>query len=393
MPSLPQQQAEQETLIQFCVGCGNPQNPSTPTMYWSSTAGRQVHICHRCYTISVWQCPGCNYHITRNLHSIDTRVLNVREALNAQETSWYATDDTQQTLCDFCTYSCDSCEARYEYEDNQLECCEEADHRGWIHNYSYRPTYKFYREIGDNTSCTNSRTPVLNRLYMGFEIEVAKVASHMNEFYRLAPENYDEPRFTYAKDDASIGANGAEFVTMPATLKAFEIMFPWETFERLHELGARAWAYDSCGMHIHVSRSAFSPSHLYKFMKFQLMNDALCIAYAGRESNFANWYNNTMEEVKSKTSQYCKTYTYGERYSAINVTPRTTIELRYFKSNITKEGILRNAQWVDAIYEYTKIMHITTPRLNRWNYEPFIEFLNNQPKYNLAAKYVERVWE
>jgi hypothetical protein len=128
-------------------------------------------------------------------------------------------------------------------------------------------------------------------------------------------------------------------------------------------------------------------------MKFQLMNDALCIAYAGRESNFANWYNDTMEEVKSKTSQYCKTYTYGERYSAINVTPRTTIELRYFKSNINKEGILRNAQWVDAIYEYTKIMNITTPRLNRWNYEPFIEFLNNQPKYNLAAKYVERVWE
>jgi hypothetical protein len=227
---------------------------------------------------------------------------------------------------------------------------------------------------------------------MGLEIEVAKAFYYMTEFYHKSSENYEDPRFIYAKEDASIGSDGVEFVTMPATLKAIETMFPWESFERLQQLGARAWGYDRCGMHIHVSRSAFSPSHLYKFMKFQLMNDTLCIAYAGRESGFAHWYNSTMEDVKSKTSQYCKTSTYGERYSAINITPRATIELRYFRSNITKEGILRNVQWVDAIYEYTKTMNITTPRLNRWNYEPFFEFLNNQPKYNLAAKYVERVW-
>jgi len=151
---------------------------------------------------------------------------------------------------------------------------------------------------------------------------------------------------------------------------------------------------NSCGTHIHVSRSAFSPSHLYKFMKFQLMNDTFCIAYAGRESNFAQWMNGSMEDMRNYPSKYVKHGdAYNDRYSAINALNRNTIELRYFRSNITKDGIMRNAQWVDAIFNYTKTMDIRGPRLNRWNYEPFVEFVNNQPKYSLVSEYIERVWE
>jgi hypothetical protein len=180
---------------------------------------------------------------------------------------------------------------------------------------------------------------------------------------------------------------------MPATLAAFEYRFPWEAFEWMHANGGRGWAYEYCGMHIHVSRSAFSPSHLYKFMKFQSSNDTICSEFAGRDYNsFARWDNESMEKIRLNTKEYLNGAAYAERYSAINVTPRNTIELRYFRSNITKEGILRNAQWVNAIYEYTKQMNIAVPRLNRWNYEPFIEFLEHKPRYSLAFEHLGKVW-
>jgi hypothetical protein len=322
-------------------------------------------------------------HLPRRGHS--SRSIN--QAIDAQiYVSYGQAQDSENYVCSDCWYTCSECDTIWEYEDNMLECC--VDSRK-IHNYSYRPTYKFYDM--QNSSLVSSYYPKPNRIYMGFEIELVRASRLVDSFYANANENFDDPRFMYLKEDASISEQGVEFVTMPATLDAFELRFPWEAFDNLYKGGARGWGYESCGMYIHVNRSAFMPSHLYKFMKFQIENYDKCISFSGRHSFFGQWDNETMGEMGEDTGKFCKGYVSAERYSAINVTARTTIELRYFRSNITKDGIIRNAQWVDAIYEYTKQMSIIAPRAERWSWRKFTEFVKDNSRYSVMYEYLRRI--
>lgn len=377
--------AEPIAMMEACSNCSRIVNTQAMNLAWNSSNYR---ICDHCFNLYIQTCVTCGARCAYDPLSL----INVSMGLSEYAYAYQA-DDTSETICNDCSYMCSNCDCVYQYEDNYNECCEER-HRtsSVVHDYGYRPAYEFLSVIPGTQTIRRTMRPGRYKLYMGFEIELANARNLMGEFYDKSYESFENPRFIYAKLDASIGTNGVEFVTMPATLDAFNMTFPWETFKYMHSMGARGWAYESCGMHIHVSRTAFTPSHLYKFMKFHSMNDSLCIEFAGRNSGFARWDNDSMEQIRHNTKEYLGAGSYAERYSAINVLPRSTIELRYFRSNINKNGILRNAQWVDAIYEYTKQMNITVPRLNRWNYEPFLEFMEQKPKYSLALEQVRKVW-
>ena len=377
--------AEPIAMMQQCNNCLRIVNTQAMNASRNSSSYR---ICNDCFNVYIQTCATCGSPCAYDTLSLVCVNMGISRYALA-----YEADDTSETICHDCSYTCTNCDSVYQYEDSYNECCEER-HNGssWIHDYSYRPKYEVLSGIPGTQTIRKNVRPHMYKLYMGFEIELAHTRNLMENFYYKSNELFENPRFIYAKSDASIGPNGVEFVTMPATLDAFAMQFPWETFEWMHSMGARGWAYESCGMHIHVSRTAFTPSHLYKFMKFQSANDSLCIEFAGRDSGFARWDNDSMEKIRLNTKEFLGAGSYAERYSAINILPRNTVELRYFRSNINKNGILRNAQWVDAIYEYTKQMNITVPRLNRWNYEPFIKFMEQKPEYSLALEQVRKVW-
>jgi hypothetical protein len=44
----------------------------------------------------------------------------------------------------------------------------------------------------------------------------------------------------------------------------------------------------------------------------------------------------------------------GDRYVAINFQNHATVELRYFKGNILRAAILKNVEYVQSLYDYTK---------------------------------------
>lgn len=368
---------ETEEEVILCSNCGS-EDADTYQSYGSES---NIYYCHHCFDEATTSCNSCG---TLMINMTATREYQrVGSIVGASNRDYAETEDTGNLLCDRCWSYCENCESVYEYEDNMCSCCNEQN----IHNYSYRPVYKFYDSIGGLVVA--DRYPKMGKLYMGLEIELEKVLYEMDTFYRVSGEKYEPPTFMYAKHDGSLDDEGVEFVTMPATIDAIEKRFPWEAFEALHKAGARGWGYQSCGMHIHLSRTAFLPSHLYKFMKFQLVNYNQCIRFAGRVSDFAWWDNDTMMQMRRKTSEYCKGYTYGERYSAINNSPRNTIELRYFRSNILKDGIMRNVQWVQAIYDYTKQMNISVFKQNRWEFDKFVSFVQDNG-YTFVSDYMER---
>ena len=385
---------ETQATTHVCVGC-RQEFAIPPETNWRFTdpinhVGRmspngEVFACWSCLDLAVHQCENCDNQVRRD-HS--QRFDELARHWDLDSISYInRTIDEGMDLCQDCAYYCVDCDRAYTYQSNAQECCLEGT--SYIHNYSFRPLYKFSETTAGGAVLTTARSKP-GVMYIGFEIEVEQVVRHLASFYDVSGEDAGSPRFIYIKSDGSLSSHGAEFVTMPATVDAFEKLFPWDAFSTLHSLGARAWAYSSCGMHIHVARSAFTPSHLYKFMKFQLENDAKCISYAGRESDFAEWGNETMDDMKRKPSKYCKEPVSAERYSAINVLPRTTIELRYFRSNILKDGIMRNALWVEALYEYTKTMNLRVSRYSRWSWTPFSEFVSSNPRYQLVLSHMER---
>jgi hypothetical protein len=145
-------------------------------------------------------------------------------------------------------------------------------------------------------------------------------------------------------------------------------------------------------MHVHVSRSAFTASHLWKFIKWQTENWEQCVQFAGRMSQqWASWNNETMDVCRTNTSKAVKGRGYADwnnRYSAINIIPHQTVELRYFRPNLNKDGILRVIEFIQAIYDYTKQMSYSDVFNRRYNFELFKSFMEEKDKYQYALNYI-----
>ena len=294
--------------------------------------------------------------------------------------------DDDMMYCDGCVYYCVDCGSAYSNSQDSSECCY-GESSGVVNNYSYRPVFYYYR-IENNEVIASPQLPGL--LYMGVEIEINKFEPIAEEF--LDGMSRESREFIYLKEDGSIGPDGAELVTMPATIDAFKKIFPFDELDWARSMGARSFHYSNCGFHIHVARSAFTSTHMWKFVKFQLANPALCQRVAQRdESSYASWYYEESERrslpdyVKGKKSN-------GRRYLAINFQNRATVELRYFKGNILRSAIMKNLEFVQSIYDYTKPLSaahvmcgaLTEEAYNDWlfsengdNYPNLVHFLKN----------------
>lgn len=392
----------QETLPLTCYNCmalrppGDSDNGITGSYRrWRYTGDggpgyvdHDAYLCAQCCIDLVQNCESCCESFMVHTH----RDNSALEQLLGVSSEIFRTDDMHEWLCGDCSYWCE-CGNSYSTESAMLECCGQDREEVWLHNYGYRPyNMRFHRLVSPTLHMSDSEA-VPGVLYMGMEIEVEKCRHLLQEFYDIAREDMHNPSRIYVKSDGSLSTAGAEFVTMPMTLDAIKLLFPWHAFTWLQEKGARAWAYNNCGMHIHVSRSAFTPSHMYRFLRWQLENSNTCIKFAGRDSNWSRWDNNAMLEMKESTAKYSKQSTYLDRYSALNVGPRDTVELRYFKSNILMKGILRNVEWVDAIYNYTRnIPFFSIRHRDGFHIDGFREFLeNNATKYENALNHLNLV--
>lgn len=321
-------------------------------------------ICWDCHSEYFVDCESCNNLMLNYGNFPDpnnprrSSLLSLRDQLGFASSYFVTTADDNLLVCEDCNSSCDGCGESYSSYDNAQDCCYEGDEERassmYVHNYSYRPLVKFFTHyLGVNTT-TNRATPGV--LYMGMEIEVEKMMAHADEFYSSLTTKQEQ--FVYMKTDGSLSYNGVEIVTMPGTLDAISTLFPFEALDAARNRGARSFYYSSCGFHIHVSRSAFSPTHMWKFVKFQMNNPSLCQKVGQREnSSYAHWnyhYRDRFNMGDGLPSMVKGKSQNGDRYVAINFQNHATVELRYFKGNILKAAILKNVEYVQSMYDYTK---------------------------------------
>lgn len=257
--------------------------------------------------------------------------------------------------CEYCydnnVYNCDECGDQY-WDADGHDC--ETD-EGVIHSYSYRPSPYFFGK---------------GQYHLGFELEVEARNESRYAGAEIAQDILGS--HAYMKDDGSL-SDGFEIVTHPHTLSDYQTDFNWEFTSKLQRQGFRSWNTSTCGLHVHVSRTAFgtgeSPwgrsdrdqiilkrqAHELRFMKLIYDNQRQVERIAGRSGNTYATFGD-----RGKLVQKVK---FGEqsngRYSAINTENDATLEVRVFKGSLRKERVLSALEFVAASVEYTRDLKVT----------------------------------
>ena len=335
-------------------------NHSVEITYWIGERENKAraHNRNRCREL----CNHCNNYVGRNglANTPDGRMCQGCWSTHDDFNEWF-----QCTHCDdFVDFSqrcrfnggafCDDC------YNNNVESCDDCDETFWgddghycseahavIKDYSYRPDSFTFHGTG--------------KLFMGFELEVeVQYDASRSEGAEYANGKLGEGHRGYCKYDGSL-EDGFEIVTQPHTLEEYNSNFPWELIEGLRNQGFRSWNTSTCGLHIHVSRSAFgttrtsSMAHQIRFTKLFYDNQIIVSRLAGRSnSRWASFAD------KGNLPAKIKGETYGEgHYSAINTENEDTLEIRIFRGSLNVTRVRASLELVHSAVEYTRDLKVS----------------------------------
>ena len=318
-------------LFEICNDCGC--KFLRDEMFWIE--GYNHYVCEDCYDDYI-NCANCGGLVRRS--------------------DAYSSEDGD--ICEYCAdyhYTCcDVCGARvhndvihYDEDEDMYYCNECYDgHETIIHSYhhSHNNETKFYGGIDNGTT-----------LFMGIELEVDEGDDRddtAREMYDCMPDG-----FITMENDGSLDY-GFENITQPATLEYHtSIRTNYEDmFQIAKDNGFRSHNTSTCGYHIHFNRSFFEDKEdeciaklLYLVEKFW---DELVKFSRRNYANLDRWakkYDKTPDEVVDDMKSHNL-----DRYHAINLTNRKTIEFRMFRGTLKSETFFATLQLVDTIVRYVK---------------------------------------
>lgn len=263
--------------------------------------------------------------------------------------------------------------------------------------YSYRPDFyyvdyidgKYYSTYtegssGDYAYCSehdvpNHRCTSWHReygLFMGLELELIardkreqSNVGPMQLFQRTLetfhPNDYRKmshdvaPQLMYIKRDGSLPeSTGAEFISQPMSMRAWQNA-P-KTFWYMTEQNYKAHSVGGVGIHIHIPWDAFTEQHGYTFLSalqaLQWNANGLLRYIAQRPSNsWTSWDQLEYHDVPNAIAAVVRSRraNNSSKYQGINLMHNNTIELRYFNSNAKGNRVLKNLEFVQALYDFT----------------------------------------
>jgi len=310
-------------LYEDCEDCGN----SVPESSIQDTGYRG--LCHNCYNRYMFTCDYCGDEFD---------VL--------YEARYYV--GAYDSYCESCTenhaYYCEPCD---EYHTDGP--CDSGYLSG-LEDYSYKPVPYFH---GGSASW----------LYFGAEIEMESKAGNGQIALDNFRNEFDRDEFYYKSDGSIYSNDGFEMVSHPRTLDSWQALLPrlQDTMQRARSLGMRSWNTDTCGIHIHIDSRAFggSSAHLYRFTQFIYRNPAEMQRLAGRGSvHYAEFMGDHSRRVTlPRDIKDRKRYGgAGDRYLAVNLQNRKTVEVRMFRGSLKPERLIANIELLHALVSYTRDM-------------------------------------
>lgn len=246
---------------------------------------------------------------------------------------------------------------------------------GMLRSYSYEPRpWRFYETKAQQTGLEASP------YYLGVELETdtfristdkRNVRSNVDS--RTAIGLRQPKQLWIAKRDGSV--SGPEFVSHPATMEYWNSKQDkiGEMFTDLLHAGYRSYDTDRCGMHINISKTAFSDdiNHLFRFLSLIYGNPQMSMRLSQRtRSSAQKWatvseFDNagyTMRDVArsvingmplaSSTSRW---YQSRPRSTALNAERGSRrLEFRLPRGTLRVERFYKNLEWVVAMVDYSR---------------------------------------
>ena len=213
-----------------------------------------------------------------------------------------------------------------------------------INSYSYRPAMKFHKLSNENE----------NAPFFGIELEVERKNSNGLKHKYMA--GMIEHEHWYFKTDGSL-TDGFEIVTHPMTfnyIQQSEKEFT-NSLKLLVENGYNSYDANTCGMHIHISKANFTTWHLYRFLKFFVENKEFIIAISQRKmEKLKKWANIEDDNDTSLIYKAKKKDGNNQRYVAINLQNKTTLEIRIFRGTLNINSFMKNIEFAHSLFMYTK---------------------------------------
>lgn len=210
-----------------------------------------------------------------------------------------------------------------------------------IHDYSYKPEPAFHG-VGPE--------------YMGVELEVDGAGEDTDYAGRVLTILNEEDNFAYCKHDGSLD-DGFEIVTHPCTLAVHRDEIPWEdAISKLKYLGYTSHDAGTCGLHVHVSRKAFGETEEEQddaiarvLYFFEAHWDELLRFSRRTQSQLDRWaarygYERDPKDILDKAKD-------ADRYTAVNLKNRHTVEFRMFRGTLKLNTILATLELIHLVCE------------------------------------------
>lgn len=274
--------------------------------------------------------------------------------------------DDYYTTCEACGCTIDYDDAYYFDDDNEYPYCERCYHRRssseYIHDYGYKPDPVFF---GKGTR------------FFGVELEIdagGHIDANAEKITSVA--NTDERRI-YIKHDGSLN-DGMEIVTHPMTLDYHLKEMPWkEILSEAISLGYRSHKTTTCGLHVHINRSAFGETHeeqeerISRVLFFVERFWQELLKFSRRtESQIARWAARYgIKDNPKATLDNAKKNCSG-RYSCVNLTNYNTIEFRIFRGTLKYNTLAATLQLVNRICDLA--INLTDKELTQLNWCDFV---------------------
>ena len=267
------------------------------------------------------------------------------------------------------------CEEDAYYEDDDRVLCYDCHRRHRsrysINDYSYKPDPIFYGG---------------GPLYMGVELEIDEGGESDNQARKLLEIANSDTERIYCKHDGSLN-DGFEIVSHPMTLAYHMEKMPWQAvLDKAKQLDYRSHQAKTCGLHIHVNRTAFGDNiadqeaviarilyffekHWEELLKFSRRTHRQMEQWANRYG-----YRDSPSEILDHAKKGFR----GFRYTAVNLTNSATVELRLFRGSLRFLTVVSALQLVERICSVA--MCLSDEELKQMSWSTFVAGCGQYPE-------------
>ena len=310
-------------------------------------------LCDSCLDELTDLCDCCNRRIYRDNSQGDSETFLCQNCY-----------DYHYTTCENCGTLIHNDDAHYE-DDSDYPYCDECFAKLQecaIKSYNYKPEPIFYGS---------------GNFFMGVELEIDKGGEIDENAETLLDIANRCKNHIYCKHDGSID-NGFEMVSHPMSLEYHTNEMNWlDVFNSAVSMDYRSHQTNTCGLHIHVNRSAFGKdieeqedvisrivyfveNHWNELLKFSRRTEETINRWASRYG-ISTTAKDTYKNAKDKQMG---------RYVAVNLENYNTVEFRIFKGTLCYKTFLATLQLIYEICRFA--IQMNDKAMERLSWSEFV---------------------